>query len=62
MTGDLVKDVIASLEQVVLKISRAECPAVLGELERLKVLTWAKLMDAEATIECPRVSTEMGGI
>ena len=55
-----MKNVIDSLEQVIAQADPSACPELLGELERLKALLWAKLVHPEASSQVPILSPENG--
>ena len=55
-----MKNVIDSLEQVIAQADPSACPELLGELERLKALLWAKLARPEASSQVPILSPENG--
>jgi predicted DNA-binding transcriptional regulator AlpA len=39
-----------NLEQALVELSPTDCPCALGELERLKAITWAKMIDPLNTV------------
>lgn len=48
MLSERVKAIISELEREVAEIQQATCPMLVGELERLRVVAWSKVM-------CPSV-------
>ena len=44
MLNERLKAIIGELEREVAEIQQATCPALVGELERLKVVAWAKVI------------------
>ncbi len=55
-----MKNVIDSLEQVIVQADPSACPELLGELERLKALLWAKVIHPEASSQVLILSPENG--
>jgi excisionase family DNA binding protein len=44
-----LKPIIESLEQDLQNLAPADCPAILGELERLRAMLWTRMMTTPAT-------------
>jgi len=44
MLSERLKAIISDLEREVAQVERATCLALVGELERLKAVTWAKVI------------------
>jgi predicted DNA-binding transcriptional regulator AlpA len=55
-----VKELFTSLEQVIAHTEPNACPALLGELERLKALLWARMIHTEASSPPASLSSENG--
>lgn len=55
-----MKDLFKCLEQAISQANQADCPAVIGELERLKGLVWARLVSPQLPADVPIQSADNG--
>ncbi len=52
---------IATLEQALVEVSPEDCPRLIGELERLKAIAWAKMVSAPSGDRKPSRSPVYNG-
>jgi predicted DNA-binding transcriptional regulator AlpA len=55
-----VKELFSSLEQIISQTEPSACPPLLGELERLKALLWARMVHTEAISPASTLSSGNG--
>ena len=60
MLSERLTAIISELEREITQVQQAACPTLVGELERLKALLWARMVHTEASSPAPMLPSENG--